>query len=55
MLNFKKVAILTAIGVKGSMCVTMTKFAAIGQTVTKILRFFDFQVAAVHHVGFLKV
>jgi len=39
--------------VRGSMCIIVTNFVAVGQTVAEIWRLFDFsKMAAVRHLGF---
>jgi len=52
-LNYK-IQSLLADRVKGSVCVIMPNGGAIGQSVTEILRLFDFKMATVHHLGFLQ-
>ena len=42
MLDFQNVEILGSEGSRGSKCATMPNFAAIGQTVAEIWRFFKF-------------
>jgi len=38
-----------------SKCVIVTNFAAIGQSMIEISRFFEFQDAAIRHLGFLNI
>ena len=54
LMDFLKFKISTVKRFKGSICIPIPNFVAIGRTVTEIWRFFDFfKIAAVRHLGFV--
>ena len=55
MLDFQNMEILEAERSRRPKCVIMPNFTAIGQTVSEIWRFFNFQNGGRRHVGFLKL
>ena len=53
--RFKKLEILTSEAQNASSCIIVPNFVQIGQGVAEISRFLFFKMAAVRHLGFLKV